>query len=48
MCLDDLNGHVGRFIDGVHGGYGAGQRNLCGRMLIVLYGEGIMCVKYMV
>ena len=30
-CLGDLNGHVGRHIDGfdeVHGGYGVGQRNL--------------------
>ena len=31
MCLGDFNGHVGRHIDGfdgVHGGYGVGQRNL--------------------
>ena len=30
MCLDDCNGYVGRHIDGldgVHGGYGVGQRN---------------------
>ena len=31
-----------------HGGYGVGQRNLEGRMLLVLFGEAIMCVKYMV
>ena len=46
MCLGDFNGHVGRHIDGfdgVHGGYGEGQRNLEGRMLLVLLGEGIMC-----
>ena len=27
-CLGDVNRHVGRHIDGVHGGYGVGQRNL--------------------
>ena len=33
MCLGVFNGHVGRHIDvfdGVHGGYGVGQRNLEG------------------
>ena len=44
MCLGSINGHVGRHIDGVHGGYGIGQRNLEGRMLLVLSGEEIMCV----
>ena len=37
MCLDDINGHVGRHndgFDGVHGGYFVGQRNLDGRMLL--------------
>ena len=37
MCLGDFNGHVGRYIngfDGVHGGYGVGQRNLERRMLL--------------
>ena len=49
ICLGDFNGHVGRHIDGldvVHGGYGEGQRNMEGKMLLVLSGEGIMCVKY--
>ena len=35
MCLGDINGHVDRNIngfDGVHGGYGVGQRDLEGRM----------------
>ena len=34
MCLGDFNGHIGRHFDGVHGGYGVGQRNLEGRMLL--------------
>ena len=34
MCLGDFNGHVGRHIDGLHGGYGVGQRNFEGRMLL--------------
>ena len=28
MCLGDLNGHIGRHIDGVDGGYIVGQRRL--------------------
>ena len=28
MCLVDLIGHIGRHIDKVQGGYGAGPRNL--------------------
>ena len=47
MCLGDINGDVGRHIDGfdgVHEGYGVGQRNLEERMLLALSGEGIMCV----
>ena len=35
MCLGDINGHVGRHIDGfegVHARYGIGQNNLEGRM----------------
>ena len=37
MRLCDFNGHVGRHIDGlngVHVGYGVGQRNLEGTMLL--------------
>ena len=37
MCLGDFNGHVDGHIhgfDGVHVGYGVGQRNLKGRMLL--------------
>ena len=37
MCLGDINGHVGRHIDGsdgVLGGFGVGQRKLEGRMLL--------------
>ena len=30
MCLGDFNGHVDRHIDGFHGGFGVGQRNLEG------------------
>ena len=36
MYLGDINGHIGRHIDGfngVHGGFGVGQKNLEGRML---------------
>ena len=31
MCLGDFHGHIGRHIDG---GYGVGQSNLYGRMLL--------------
>ena len=34
MCLGDFIGHIGRHFDGVHAGYGVGQRNLEGRMLL--------------
>ena len=37
MCLGDINGYEGRHInafDGVYGGYGVGQANLEGRMLL--------------
>ena len=36
MCLGNFTIHIGRHIDefeGVHGGYGVGQRNFEGRML---------------
>ena len=48
MWLGDVNGHVGRHIDGldeVHGGYGAGQRNLEGRMLLKFCQEKELCVS---
>ena len=48
MCLGDINGHVGRHIDGsdgVHGGYGVGQRNLEGRMLLEFCLEKELCVS---
>ena len=47
MCLGYFNGHIGRHIDGFDGGFGVDQRNLEGRMLLVLSGKGIMCIKYM-
>ena len=37
MRFGDFNGHIVRHIDGfieIHGGYGVGQRNLEGRMLL--------------
>ena len=48
VCLGDLNGHAGWYFDGVHGGSGAGQRNLEGRMLSQFCPEKELCVKYMV
>ena len=48
MCLGDLNGHVGRHIDGfdgVHGRYCVGQRNLEGRMLSEFCLEKESCVS---
>ena len=50
MCLGYINGHVGRHIDGfdgVHGGYGVGQRNLERRMLLEFCLKKESCVKYM-
>ena len=44
MFLGDFNGHVGRHIDGFHGGYGVGRKKVIG----LSSGEGIMCVKHMV
>ena len=37
MCLGDFYEHIGRHINGLNGvlrGYGVGQRNLEGRMLL--------------
>ena len=48
MCLGDINGHVGGHIDGiegVHGWYGVGQRNLEGRMLLEFSLEKESCVS---
>ena len=48
MCLCDINGHIGRHIDGfnrVHGGYGVGQRNLDGSMLLEFCLEKEVCVS---
>ena len=48
MCLFGFNGHVGRYtdgFDGVHGGYGVGQRNLEGRMLLEFCLEKELCVS---
>ena len=47
MCLDDINGHVCRHIDGfngVHGWFGVGQRNLEGRMLLEFCLKKELCV----
>ena len=48
MCFGDINGHIGRHIDGfdgVLGGYGVGQRNLKGRMLLEFCLEKELCVS---
>ena len=48
MRLDDFSGNVGRHIDGfhgAHGGYGVGQRNLVGRMLLEFCLEKELCVS---
>ena len=48
MCLGDSSGHIGRHIDGfdwVHGGYGAGERNLEQRMLLEFCLEKELCVS---
>ena len=46
MRLCDFKGHVGRHFDGfdeIHGGYGVGQRNLEGRMLVEFCLENELC-----
>ena len=48
MCLGDINGHIGRHIDGlnfVHRGLGVGQSNLEGRMLLEFCLEKELCVS---
>ena len=46
MCLGDFSEHVGRHIDDFDGGYGVGQRNLKGRILLEFYLEKELCIKY--
>ena len=46
--MGTINGHVGRHIDGFdgeNGGYGVGQRNLEGRMLLEFCLEKELCVS---
>ena len=48
MCLDNINEHIARNIDGfdgVHGGYGIGKMNFEGRMLLELCLEKELCVS---
>ena len=48
MYLGSFNGHIGRHIDGfngVYGGYGIGQGNLEGRMLLEFCLEKELCVS---
>ena len=47
MSLGEFNVHVGKYIDGVDGGYGVGQSNLERRALECAQIRKIMCVKYM-
>ena len=44
MCLGTFNGHIGRYFDGVHGGFGVGQRNLGGRILLEFCLAKELCV----
>ena len=47
VCLCDFSGHVGRHIDGFCGvlvGYGVGQRNFEGRILLQFSLENELCV----
>ena len=48
LVLGDFNGHVCRHadgFDGVHGGYGTGQRNLEGGMFLEFCLEKELCVS---
>ena len=48
MYLGDFNGHIGRHVggfDGVYGGYGVGQRNFEGKMLLESCLEKDLCVS---
>ena len=47
LGLRDFNGHVGKEIEvfkGVHGGYGIGEQNAGGRMLLEFCEEKELCV----
>ena len=47
ICLGDFNGHIGKEVDGfedVHGGFGIGNRNLEGRLLLEFCVEKDLCV----
>ena len=46
-CLGDFSEHIDKHINGFvgfHGGYGAGQRNLEGKILIEFCLEKALCV----
>ena len=48
VCLGDFNGHIGTHIhgfNGVHVGYGVGQSNLEGRMILEFCLEKESCVS---
>ena len=49
MCFGDFNGHIGRHIggfDGVHVGYGVGQRNFEEGMIVVfVWRRNYVCPK---
>ena len=48
MCLSDFSRHIGKHIDGfdgVHVGYGKGQRNLEGRMLLEFCLDMELCLS---
>ena len=48
LCLSNINRQVGRHIDGlngVHGQYGVGQRNVAGRMLLKFCLVKELCVQ---
>ena len=47
ICLGDLNGHIGKEVDGfegLHGGFGIGKRNLEGKLLLEFCVEKDLCV----
>ena len=47
ICLGDINGHIGRHIDGLYEGHGVGQRNFKGKMTLEFCPEKEICAKYM-